>query len=58
MRTRYFNYPHRRLPFVSPIGFADEGDAQIETWMLGSGNEPTSNSLRFDNASVRSVFVT
>jgi hypothetical protein len=29
---------------------ADEDEAQIETWMIGSGSEPTGSSpLRFEN---------
>jgi hypothetical protein len=49
MRTRFFNL-QMRMAFLVRMA-AEEDDAQIETWMIGSGNEPTSNSLRCDNAS-------
>jgi hypothetical protein len=51
MKTRYFNHPCRRLIFVARPS-ADEDDQQIETWMIGSGNEPSGSSLRH-NASAR-----
>jgi hypothetical protein len=51
MRTRFFNL-QMRMAFLVRMA-AEEDDAQIETWMIGSGNEPTSNSLRCDNASAR-----
>jgi hypothetical protein len=44
MRTRFFN-SQRRMAFLVRMS-AEEDDAQIETWMIGSGNEPSSSSLR------------
>jgi murein endopeptidase len=51
MRTRYFN-SQRRSPFVVRTS-ADEDEAQIETWMIGSGSEPTGGSLRCHSVSPR-----
>jgi hypothetical protein len=56
MRTRYFN-SQRRSAFVVRTS-ADEDEAQIETWMIGPGNEPTGSSLRCDNAFARSCGIT
>jgi hypothetical protein len=45
MKTRYFNHPCRRLTFAARPS-SDEDDEQIETWMIGSGSEPSGSSLR------------
>jgi hypothetical protein len=44
MNTRYFHQrrPRSRLAAVGHIAFADEDDGLIETWMIGPGNEISS----------------
>jgi hypothetical protein len=44
MNTRYFHQrrPRSGLAAVGHIAFADEDDGLIETWMIGPGNEISS----------------
>ena len=48
MNTRYFHQrrPRSGLAAVGRIAFADEDDGLIETWMIGPGNETSSERQR------------
>ena len=40
MNGRHFHHqPRSRVTAVGPIAHADEDDDQIETWMIGQGQE-------------------
>ena len=44
MKARHFHHqPQSGIPATGPIAFADEDDDQIETWMIGQGQEPSGN---------------
>jgi len=44
MKARYFHHqPRSRVTATGPIAHADEDDDQIETWMIGQGQEPSGN---------------
>jgi hypothetical protein len=44
MKARHFHHQPRPGVFApGPIAFADEDDDQIETWMIGPGQEPSGN---------------
>ena len=36
---RFHHQPRSRVTAVGPIAHADEDDDQIETWMIGQGQE-------------------
>ena len=36
---RFHHQPRSRVTAVDPIAHADEDDDQIETWMIGQGQE-------------------
>ena len=42
MKARYFHH-QPRWGGIGPIAHAVEDDDQIETWMIGQGQEPTGN---------------
>ena len=45
MKARHFHHQSRSgVAATGPIAFADEDDDQIETWMIGQGQEPSGNS--------------
>jgi hypothetical protein len=40
MKARHFHHqPRSGVTATGPIAFADEDDDQIETWMIGQGQE-------------------
>jgi hypothetical protein len=44
MKARHFHHqPRPGVIAAGPIAFADEDDDQIETWMIGQGQEPSGN---------------
>ena len=44
MKARYFHHqPRRGVTAIGPIAHAVEDDDQIETWMIGQGQEPSGN---------------
>jgi hypothetical protein len=44
MKARHFHHqPRSGVAATGPIAFADEDDDQIETWMIGQGQEPSGN---------------
>jgi hypothetical protein len=44
MNRRHFHHqPRSRVTAIGPIAHANEDDDQIETWMLGQGQEPRAN---------------
>ena len=44
MKARYFHHqPRRGVTAINPIAHAVEDDDQIETWMIGQGQEPSGN---------------
>jgi hypothetical protein len=48
MKARHFHHqPRSGVTATGPIAFADEDDDQIETWMIGQGQEPSGNRHTF-----------
>ena len=44
MNGRHFHHqPRSRVMAIGPIAHADEDDDQIETWMIGQGQEARGN---------------
>src|SRR5258708_1018872 len=44
MKGRHFHHqPRLRLTAIGPVAHADEDDDQIETWMIGQGQETRGN---------------
>ena len=44
MKARYFHHqPRRGVTAIGPIAHAVEDDDQIETWMIGQGQEQSGN---------------
>jgi hypothetical protein len=44
MKARHFYHqPRSGVAATGPIAFADEDDDQIETWMIGQGQELSGN---------------
>jgi hypothetical protein len=44
MKARYLHHqPRPGAAATGPIAFADEDDGQIETWMIGQGQELSGN---------------
>ena len=44
MKARHFHpHPRSKVTATGPIAHADEDDDQIETWMIGQGQELSGN---------------
>jgi hypothetical protein len=44
MKRRHFHHqPRSRVTAISPVAHVDDDDDQIETWMIGQGQEARGN---------------